>query len=88
MGLLAGLLGGRYLGRWPRAFLGLLVAAWTADSEGWRYAAGFMLSGAGLVAAGVAATRLAICSVAYCSRTTLTDFGGRRSTSAPPLPSR
>jgi urease accessory protein len=61
-GLLAGLLGGRYL--WPlcAAMLGLLVAAWTSDSEGWRYAAGFMTSGGGLIATGVTATRL--CSLA------------------------
>jgi hypothetical protein len=35
-----------------------LVAAWTAGSDGWQYAAGFMLAGAGLIAAGLAATRL------------------------------
>ncbi len=60
VGLLAGRLGGKYL--WPltAALLGLLVAAWTADSDGWRYAAGFMLSGAGLVAAGVTATNFLV----------------------------
>ena len=35
--------------------LGLLVAASTADSDGWRYAAGFMMTGAGLIAAAMAA---------------------------------
>jgi urease accessory protein len=56
VGLLAQRLGGRYW--WPMSatLLGLLVSAWTADSDGWRYAAGFMLSSAGLIAAGVAAT--------------------------------
>lgn len=51
VGILAARLGSRYL--WPAtaAFLGLLVAASTADSDGWRYAAGFMFTGAGLVAA-------------------------------------
>jgi urease accessory protein len=73
-GLLAGLLGGRYL--WPlgAAMSGLLVAAWTSDSEGWRYAAGFMTCGAALVAAGVTATRL--CSLA------LTEAAPRSPTSA------
>ena len=62
VGILAAQLGSRYL--WPvtAAFLGLLVAAWTTSSEGWQYATGFMLAGAGLIAAGVvctiAATRL------------------------------
>jgi hydrogenase/urease accessory protein HupE len=59
VGVLAARLGGRYLAPIGATFLGLLVAAWTTDSDGWHYAAGFMMSGAGLVAAGVAATRLA-----------------------------
>jgi urease accessory protein len=59
VGILAARLGGRYL--WPvtAAFLGLLVAASTADSDGWRYAAGFMFTGVGLVAAAMVATRAA-----------------------------
>jgi len=63
VGVLAAKLGGRYLAPLTAAFLGLLVAAWTADSEGWRYAAGFMLSGAILVAAGFAATRFIVPSI-------------------------
>jgi len=60
VGFLAARLGGRYL--WPviAAFLGLLVAASTADSDGWRYAAGFMFTGAGLIAAAMGVTRAAI----------------------------
>jgi hydrogenase/urease accessory protein HupE len=59
VGMLAARLGGRYL--WPitAAFLGLSGAAWTADGEGWQYAAGFMLAAFGLIAAGMTATRLA-----------------------------
>lgn len=55
-GMLAARLGGRFLWPMTAAFLGLLVAAWTGDSEGWQYAAGFMFASAGLVAAGVATT--------------------------------
>jgi urease accessory protein len=58
VGVLAAKLGGRLLAPLTAAFLGLLVAAWTAGSDGWQYAAGFMLAGAGLIAAGLAATRL------------------------------
>jgi urease accessory protein len=58
VGWLAARLGGRFLAPMAAAFLGLLVAAWTSDSDGWRYATGFILSGAGLVAAGMTATRL------------------------------
>jgi urease accessory protein len=58
VGVLAARLGGRYLWPMAAAFLGLLVAAWTSESEGWRYAAGFMLAGASLIAAGMSATRL------------------------------
>ena len=63
-GVLAARLGGRYL--WPTAavLLGAFVAAWTADTDGWRFAAGFMISGAALVAAGVAATRLRLFFIA------------------------
>jgi urease accessory protein len=59
VGFLAASLGREYL--WPvaAAFLGLLVAASTADSDGWRYAAGFMFTGAGLIAAGMGATSAA-----------------------------
>jgi len=64
VGMLAVRLGGRYLWPMAAALLGLLGAAWTADGEGWEYAAGFMASGAGLIAAGMlvtgAATRLAL----------------------------
>jgi urease accessory protein len=59
VGLLAGRLGRRYLWPMSAALLGLLVAAWTGDTDGWRYAAGFALSGAGIIAAGVAATGVA-----------------------------
>jgi hypothetical protein len=88
VGALAVRLGGRHWWPMTAAFLGLLIAAWTSDSDGWRYAAGFMFTGAGLIAAAMvatrAATRLAF-PLPYCNRTTLTDFGGRRSTSASPL---
>ena len=72
VGILAARLGGQYL--WPlaAAFLGLLVAASTTDSDGWRYAAGFMFTGAGLIAAGMATTRAA------------TSFGSRFVTAAAP----
>jgi hydrogenase/urease accessory protein HupE len=59
VGVLAARLGGRHLWPMTAAFLGLLVAAWTAQSDGWRYAAGFMFTGAGLIAAGMATTRAA-----------------------------
>lgn len=62
VGMLAARLDGRTALSMTAAFLGLLVAAWTSDSDGWRYAAGFMSSGAGLIAAAMfttwAATRL------------------------------
>jgi urease accessory protein len=58
VGVLVAKLGGRYLAPLAAALLGLLVAAWTAGSDGWQYAAGFMLAGAGLIAAGMAAARL------------------------------
>jgi hydrogenase/urease accessory protein HupE len=59
VGLLASRLGRRFLAPLAAAFLGLLVAASTADSDGWQYAAGFMLTSAGLIAAAMAATRAA-----------------------------
>jgi urease accessory protein len=58
VGLLATRLDGRIFRPMVAALLGLLVAAWTMDSDGWQYAAGFMLTGAGLAAIGVTATRL------------------------------
>jgi hydrogenase/urease accessory protein HupE len=62
VGMLAARLAGRFLAPISAAVLGLLVAGWTSDAEGWRYAAGFLLAGACLVAAGItavgAATRL------------------------------
>jgi urease accessory protein len=70
VGMLASRLDARTLRPTVAALVGLLVAAWTADSDGWRYAAGFTLSGAVLTAAGVAATRLitAVTAVAPRSR--------------------
>ncbi|HWN47588.1 MAG TPA: HupE/UreJ family protein [Steroidobacteraceae bacterium] len=59
VGLLASRLDSRIFRPMIAALLGVLVAAGTMDSDGWRYAAGFMLTGAGLAAAGVAATRAA-----------------------------
>jgi len=58
VGILASRLDGRIFRAMVAALLGLLVAAGTADSNGWQYAAGFMLMGTLLAAAGVAATRL------------------------------
>jgi urease accessory protein len=58
VGMLAASLNRRVAGAMAAAFLGLLVAAWTTDSDGWQYAAGFMVTGAGLVAVAMAATRL------------------------------
>jgi len=59
IGLLASRLEARIFRPMIAALLGLLVAAGTLDGDGWQYAAGFMLTGAGLAAAGVAATRAA-----------------------------
>jgi urease accessory protein len=59
VGGLASRLGGRYLFSLAAALLGLSVAAWTTDSDGWRYAAGFMFTSVGLIAAAMAATRAA-----------------------------
>jgi urease accessory protein len=56
IGVLATRLSGRLLWPMTAALLGLLVAASTTDSDGWRYAAGFMMTGAGLIAAVMAAT--------------------------------
>jgi len=55
VGILAARLGGRIFRAMVAASLGLLVAAGTADGNGWQYAAGFMLMGTMLAAAGVAA---------------------------------
>jgi urease accessory protein len=57
-GLLAARLGLHYLLPTSAAFLGLLVAAWTADTDGWRYAAGFALSGAVVIVCGIVAASL------------------------------
>jgi urease accessory protein len=59
IGILATRLSGRFLWPMTAALLGLLVAASTADSDGWRYAAGFMMTGAGLIAAAMTATKAA-----------------------------
>jgi hydrogenase/urease accessory protein HupE len=59
VGMLAARLAGRFLAPISAAVLGLLVAGWTSDAEGWRYAAGFLLTGACLVAAGITAARAA-----------------------------
>jgi len=67
-GALAARLGGRYLGPLAAALLGLLVAAATSDDDGWRYAAGFMLTSAGVIAAGAAATRLLARVIADAAR--------------------
>jgi hydrogenase/urease accessory protein HupE len=56
VGVLLSRLGGRLLAALAAALLGLMVAAGTSDSDGWRFAAGFLLAGAGLIAAGMAAT--------------------------------
>ncbi len=72
VGILAARLGARVFRPLAAALLGLLVGALTTGSDGWQYAAGFMLTGACLVAAGVAATRLtsrALTAVARRSRT-------------------
>jgi hydrogenase/urease accessory protein HupE len=58
VGLLAFRLEARIFRPMIAALLGLLVAAWTTDSDGWRYAAGFMLTGAVLAAIGATATRV------------------------------
>ena len=63
VGVLAARLGGRYLAPLAAVLLGLSVAAWTDGSDGWRYAAGFMVSGAGLIAAALIATRIATTSL-------------------------
>jgi urease accessory protein len=57
VGLLAAQLGRRYVVPMAGALLGLLVASWTAESDGWNYAAGFMLGGIIWIAAGVMAAR-------------------------------
>jgi urease accessory protein len=59
VGLLVARLAGRYLAHLSALILGLLVAAWTSDTDGWRFAAGFLLSGAVLVAASIAGMKTA-----------------------------
>jgi len=58
-GVLLCRLGGRFLGPLAAGLLGLMVAAGTSDSDGWRFAAGFLLTGASLVAAALAIARTA-----------------------------
>jgi urease accessory protein len=60
VGVLVSRLGGRFVGPIAAALAGLFVAACTADSDGWRYAAGFMFTSAGLIAASSTATRLLV----------------------------
>jgi len=59
VGVLLTRLGGRYLAPLAAALLGLMVTAGTSDSEGWRYAAGFLMTSAGLIAAAMATTTAA-----------------------------
>jgi urease accessory protein len=59
VGMLAARLSAQYLWPMTAAFLGLLVAAGASDSEGWRYAAGFMFTGSGLIAVALVVTRAA-----------------------------
>jgi urease accessory protein len=68
VGLLASRLEVRIFRPMIAALLGLLVAAWTADSAGWQYAAGFMLAGAVLAAVGVTATRLVTMATTAAAR--------------------
>ena len=59
VGVLASRLDARIFRPVVAALLGLLVAAWTTDGDGWPYAAGFMLTGACLIAAAMTATAVA-----------------------------
>jgi len=59
VGVLLTRLGGRYLAPLAAILLSLMVAAGTSDSEGWRYAAGFLLTSASLIAAALAAATAA-----------------------------
>ena len=59
VGVLLTRLGGRYLAPLAATWLGLMVAGGTSDSEAWRYAAGFLLTSASLIAAAMAATTAA-----------------------------
>jgi urease accessory protein len=68
VGLLASRLEARMFRPMIAALLGLLVAAWTMDSDGWQYAAGFMLTGAVLAAIGVTAARLMSASTTAAAR--------------------
>jgi urease accessory protein len=63
VGILASRLRGSIFRPMIAGLLGLLVAAWTADTDGWRYAAGFMFMGTILATAGFAATRLSTLAV-------------------------
>jgi urease accessory protein len=78
VGVLLSRLRGQFVGTLAAALLGLMVAAATSDSDGWRFAAGFLLSGAGLIAAGAAAARAAA-KVATRFRPLAATEAGRRS---------
>jgi urease accessory protein len=78
VGVLLSRLGGRFLAPLAAALLGLMVAAGTSDSDGWRFAAGFLLTGACLIAAGMAATWAAT-RAATRFRAFATTAAGRRS---------
>jgi len=58
VGILMAQLRMQFLRPLAAGFLGLFVAASATGSDGWQYAAGFMLTGACLVAIAMTATRL------------------------------
>lgn len=58
VGVLLSRVAGRYVALLAATLLGVLVAAGTSDSDGWRFAAGFLSTSAGLIAVSMAATRL------------------------------
>jgi urease accessory protein len=74
VGVLLSRLGGRLLAPLAAGLLGLMVAAGTSESDGWRFAAGFLLTGASLIAAA-----LAIARTATRLRTSSTTAAGPRS---------
>jgi urease accessory protein len=78
IGVLLTRFGGRFLAPLAAALLGLMVAAGTSDSDGWRFAAGFLLTGVSLAAAGMAATWAAT-RAATRFRAFATTAAGRRS---------
>ena len=63
VGILASRLPGSIRRPMIAALIGLLVAAWTAGSDGWQFTAGFMFMGTILATAGFAATRLSTLAV-------------------------